>query len=175
MYCHWPDLLVGEFVAHRCQDQAIHYSGVDHHSNFVVTLSSIPFSYTSSLTTNKTTAMNIHIHVHHSETDIATDFQIDKYYKEFTCKLDKIIEYLIINNHKQTKIMTDLSVITQEVQENASVMQSAITLLQALKTKLDEAGTDPVALKALSDSLDQNTNALAQAITANTPAETPVL
>jgi len=67
--------------------------------------------------------------------------------------------------------MADLTKLEQEVSENKTVMQSAVTLLQGLKQKLDEAGTDAVKLKQLSDELDSNTNALAEAVSANTPAE----
>lgn len=64
-----------------------------------------------------------------------------------------------------------LDKLTQEVAENKTVMQSAVTLLQGLKQRLDEAGTDQEKLAALSADLDTNTNALAAAVAANTPAE----
>lgn len=66
--------------------------------------------------------------------------------------------------------MADLTELTAEVTNNTTVEQSAITLLQGLKAQLDAAGTDPVALKALSDQLAANDTALAAAVTANTPA-----
>jgi hypothetical protein len=52
------------------------------------------------------------------------------------------------------------------------VMASAVLLLQGLKTRLDEAiaSGDPAALMALSAELDANTNALAAAVTQNTPS-----
>jgi uncharacterized alpha-E superfamily protein len=79
---------------------------------------------------------------------------------------------LIKSIHTKTiNIMADLTNLTQEVSEARTVMASAVTLLQGLKQKLDEAGADPVKLKELSDSLDTGTNDLAAAITANTPAE----
>lgn len=64
-----------------------------------------------------------------------------------------------------------LDKLTQEVAENKTVMASAVTLLQGLKQRLDEAGTDATKLAELSAELDSNTNALAAAVTANTPAE----
>jgi len=66
--------------------------------------------------------------------------------------------------------MTDLTTLTQEVQENQDAIASAVTLLNGLKAALDAAGTDPAALQALSDSLSANTDALAAAVAANTPA-----
>lgn len=69
---------------------------------------------------------------------------------------------------------TDFTAIEAEVAENGSAIDSAITLLTDIKAKLDDAGTDPVKLKALSDALDANTNKLAAAVVANTPqAEEP--
>lgn len=78
----------------------------------------------------------------------------------------------LIQKH-QLHIMDNLETLAAEVAETTTVQQSAIVLLQGLKAKLDAAGTDPVKLKALSDSLDSSNKALADAITANTPAEEP--
>lgn len=58
-----------------------------------------------------------------------------------------------------------------EVTETNEVMASAIVLIEGLAAKLDEAGTDPVKLAALKDSLDANSTALAAAVAANTIAE----
>jgi len=64
----------------------------------------------------------------------------------------------------------ELDTLTAEVAHNTDVEQAAVALLQGLKAQLDAAGTDPVALKALSDQLGANDAALAAAIVANTPA-----
>jgi hypothetical protein len=48
--------------------------------------------------------------------------------------------------------------------------QSAIALLDGLKAQLDAAGTDPVALRELSQALSNNSDKLSQALTRNTPA-----
>lgn len=66
---------------------------------------------------------------------------------------------------------TDFTELENEIAEDSSAKQSAITLLQTLKTRLDEAGTDPAKLKELSDSLSASTDGLAAAVVANTPAE----
>lgn len=71
---------------------------------------------------------------------------------------------------KLDTIMADLTELTAEVAETKTVSESAITLLNGLKAQLDAAGTDPVKLKELSDSLDANSKALAAAVEANTPA-----
>lgn len=66
---------------------------------------------------------------------------------------------------------TDFTQLEQEISEDASAKNSAITLLKDLKRRLDEAGTDPVKLKELSDALSGATDSLAAAVAENTPAE----
>lgn len=67
----------------------------------------------------------------------------------------------------------ELDDLTAAVQKDTEVDQSAITLLNGLKAKLDAAiaSGDPAALKALSDQLGSNADSLAAAVVANTPAE----
>jgi len=67
-----------------------------------------------------------------------------------------------------------LDQLTADVTANTSAVQSAIVLIQGLKAQLDAAGTDPVALKALSDSLEASTQSLANAVAQNTPAQPTV-
>lgn len=69
--------------------------------------------------------------------------------------------------------MALLDELETEVSENSTAIGSAIVLLKGLKQKLDEAGTDPVKLKALSQALSKQTDDLAAAVVENTPAETP--
>jgi hypothetical protein len=64
---------------------------------------------------------------------------------------------------------SDLTEITKRVTETRDAEDAAVLLLGDLKTRLDSAGTDPVALKALSDQLGSGKDALAAAIVANTP------
>lgn len=66
--------------------------------------------------------------------------------------------------------MATLDQLTQDVAADTVAVTSAITLLQNLAAAIKQAGTDPVALKALTDQLEQNTNALAAAVVANTVA-----
>lgn len=58
------------------------------------------------------------------------------------------------------------------VAANSTVIGSAVTLLTGLKTQLDEAiaSGDPQALRDLSSQLGSQTDALAAAVLANTPA-----
>ncbi len=57
-----------------------------------------------------------------------------------------------------------------QVTQNTSVIQSAVTLINGFADQLRAAGTDPVALQALQDSLTTSDQALAAAVAANTPA-----
>lgn len=75
---------------------------------------------------------------------------------------------------KQEIIMATLADIRAAVEAQTTVDQSVITLLGELKDKLDEAianGADPAELQAIADELASNTQALSEAVTANTPAE----
>lgn len=75
------------------------------------------------------------------------------------------IERLLIHNLKnESIIMADLTQLTADVQATTDVEQSAVKALRGIKAQLDAAGTDPVKLKALGDSLESNTADLAAAI-----------
>lgn len=67
------------------------------------------------------------------------------------------------------QVLVDLQA---EVQENTTVVGSAITLLTGLKTALDNAiaNNDMTAVAAIRDSIAQNNDALAAAVAANTPS-----
>ena len=71
---------------------------------------------------------------------------------------------------KQEQMMTDLSVLTAEVERNTSVDESAIALLTGLAAQIEALKTDPVALQALADTMRGSSDELAAAVAANTPA-----
>ncbi len=60
--------------------------------------------------------------------------------------------------------------LTTEVTENADVIASAVTLINGLSQQIRDLQNDPAALAALADKLDAQSNDLAAAVTANTPA-----
>jgi hypothetical protein len=68
--------------------------------------------------------------------------------------------------------MSELDDLKATVARTETVEDSAVTLLQGLKTALDAAiaAGDPAALKALSTELGVKTDALAAAVTAGTPS-----
>lgn len=70
--------------------------------------------------------------------------------------------------------MAAIDDLTAAVARDTDVDASAITLLNGLKAQLDAAiaAGDPAALQALSDQLGTNASALADAVSANTPAAT---
>jgi len=67
----------------------------------------------------------------------------------------------------------ELDALRAEVTRDTDVKASAVALLQGLKAKLDAAiaSGDPAALTELSSTLGSTTQALADAVVANTPAE----
>lgn len=69
-----------------------------------------------------------------------------------------------------TPAMADLKT---QVAASTSVEGSAVILINGFAAQLASAGTDPVALAALHDSLKSSSDALAAAVAANTPAGPP--
>lgn len=70
------------------------------------------------------------------------------------------------------KMSAQLDKLQADVTAQTTVIQSATTLLASLSQAIKDAGTDPAALSAITDSLDSNTASLAAAVAANTPAAT---
>ena len=78
-------------------------------------------------------------------------------------KLDQVLA-------QQEKSMANLTALTAEVERNTAVDQSAIALLNGLASQIEALKTDPEALQGLADQLKGSSNALADAVAANTPA-----
>lgn len=74
---------------------------------------------------------------------------------------------------KGNAMSAQLDTLTNEVAETKTVVQSAVTLIEGLAQQIRDLKDDPAALEALAAELDSTTNALAAAVTANTPAEPP--
>ena len=87
--------------------------------------------------------------------------------KKLGKKLNRIQTRL---DEMENNMSAELDRLTVEVQEMGTVVDSAIALLQGLATQLEAIKNDPAAISALADELDVKANALADAITANTPA-----
>lgn len=79
--------------------------------------------------------------------------------------------YAMVNNNKQwRKIMADLAGLKAQVEQNNTVIGSALALINGFSAQLAAAGTDPAKLQELQDSLKAQDDALAAAVAANTPA-----
>ncbi len=76
-------------------------------------------------------------------------------------KLNRVIRL------EQTE-MADLTRITADVTANTDAVASAVSLLNELAAEIRAAGTDPAALDALATQIEQNSQALGDAVAANT-------
>ena len=83
-------------------------------------------------------------------------------------KLNDIIQTLSSQNIKINKIMALLDQLTADVAAETTVDASVETLLTTLVAEIKAAGTDPVALKALTDQMEANAAAVTAAVTAGT-------
>lgn len=73
-------------------------------------------------------------------------------------------------------IMAALEDLSREVSEVKTAADSAITLIEGLKARLDDAiaSGDMAQVQTLADSLSESTDRLAAAVLANTPAQVPL-
>lgn len=71
---------------------------------------------------------------------------------------------------QEAQLMTDLSTLVSEVQANSDAVDSAVVLLTTLADDLEAAGTDQAAIDAVVTQLRTNSQELAEAVVANTPA-----
>lgn len=94
--------------------------------------------------------------------------QLEVQLSEVKSKLNAIIV-------TQGKVLAMLEAIKAQVERNKEVDESVKVLLAGLKSKLDELASrptvDPAEVQALADELGANTDDLASAVSANTPAE----
>lgn len=101
--------------------------------------------------------MRFDVHIH-----LIADSEIRSALARIAMKLDLIAS-------KQENMMADLTDLQAQVASNTTVIESAIVLINGIAARIDAAGVDPVALKALSDSLKASDDALSAAVAANTP------
>jgi len=88
-------------------------------------------------------------------------------------KLNKIIRKLDQITDKENEMSEELDLLTVEVAEIATVVDSAIVLLNGLAQQLLDIRDDPAAIEALALELDAKANELAAAVVANTPPVEP--
>lgn len=79
---------------------------------------------------------------------------------------------ILTANHQETRIMATLDDLTSAVTANGEIEASAVALIQGLADKLDNIDPgDPAAVAALATELRSQSDALAAAVAANTPAD----
>jgi len=100
---------------------------------------------------------DIHVHLH-----VKPDHEV-------LARLDAVIHRLGL---METKIMSELDSLAAQVAANRTVAQSALTLINGIADRIAAAGGDPAKLAELTASLKSDDDALAAAVTANTPAAT---
>lgn len=66
----------------------------------------------------------------------------------------------------------ELDAVKAAVEDENTVIDSAVTLLTELSAQIVALKDDPAALQALADEVNTKKQALAEAVTANTPADT---
>jgi peptidoglycan hydrolase CwlO-like protein len=67
-------------------------------------------------------------------------------------------------------LMADFTALHDEVEANGDAVDSAVTLLNSLSAQLVDAADDPAEVQAIAAALAEQSDALAAAVTANTPA-----
>lgn len=72
---------------------------------------------------------------------------------------------------KIENMATTLDDLVQQVTDEGTVIDGAVTLLDGLKAQLDAAGTDPAKLQALSDSIAASKQKLADAVARDTSGQ----
>ena len=104
--------------------------------------------------------MPLHIHVTHHHVEARC---------EVMRRLDALDNKLDLVLATQETIMSVLDDLKAQVAANRSVSQSALLLINGIADRITAAGTDPAALAELTASLKADDDALAAAVTANTP------
>jgi chromosome segregation ATPase len=85
-------------------------------------------------------------------------------------KLDTLLATSASVSKEMTQMSAELDTLTAQVKATDDAEQSALVLINGIAARLAAAGTDPAALNALAADLKTNSDALAAAVTANTPA-----
>jgi ABC-type transporter Mla subunit MlaD len=101
--------------------------------------------------------MNIHVYLHDGPHDL--EHRLDR--------LEKVVRELF---HQGERIMATLADLQAAVTAEDTVIDSAITLLQGLAAQIAALQPNQAAIDALAADVTAKTQALADAVTANTPA-----
>jgi len=95
------------------------------------------------------------------------------------CRFDRIDDTLALILHHITHIerneyimSQELDALTSAVEEETTVDQSIITLLNGIAAQLEAAKNDPAKIAAVTAQIRQNSAAISAAVKANTPSDT---
>jgi peptidoglycan hydrolase CwlO-like protein len=95
---------------------------------------------------------------------------------EVRARLTLVTQLMQDYNQKVIELMSGydaaLTDLRNQISNNNDAVQSAIILINGFNQRLEQAGNDPEAIQALTQQLRAETNALAQAVANNTPAQT---
>lgn len=80
-------------------------------------------------------------------------------------------EHVALLQEMETRLMASFEDLTNAVRHNSDVTRSAVAMIRGLAGKIASSGTDPGKLAELVNDLNKNAGELADAITANTVAE----
>lgn len=84
-------------------------------------------------------------------------------------KLNRVLALLSLVLKEEKKMSRELDDLTTQVRQNTDLEQGAITLIKGLADQITASKDDPAKLTALTNELKTKADALAAAITANTP------
>lgn len=99
------------------------------------------------------------------------DFHLHIHDEQNSRILSQILAQLRALAVTESHMSAELDALTAQVEATDNAQQSALVLINGIAARLAEAGTDPAKLQALTESLKTNSDQLAAAVTANTPAE----
>jgi peptidoglycan hydrolase CwlO-like protein len=91
--------------------------------------------------------------------------------RRMQASIDYLITQVALLGRDSYAMSEQLDNLTAKVEKCNTVMDSAATLLGTLSSEIRSLKDDPAALEALANRLDVETEDLAAAILANTPAE----
>lgn len=115
--------------------------------------------------------MDITINVHHYFHGEPEGESITDRLANIQALLAGLIDAMVGSLAEEDHMSQQLDDLKAEVERSTAVGQSAITLIQGLAAQIEAQKNDPAALQALADSLKASDQALADAVTANTPAQ----
>ena len=109
--------------------------------------------------------MSIKVQVYHHFDDVVCERAVKK--------LDKILAIVRDLQRKEGAMSKELDELQLAVEENTSLDNSIIQLVDGLADQIEALKEDPAKLQALSDALKVSNQAIKDAILANTPAPPP--